>query len=67
MGIFNLPFKDSKSLITFLKLVPDLPLEEAYKLSKKVSNHSMDLILLVAPTTPFERMKQISNHTKGFT
>ena len=27
----------------------------------------MDLILLVAPTTPFERMKQISNHTKGFT
>ena len=27
----------------------------------------MDLILLVAPTTPFERMKEISNHTKGFT
>ena len=22
---------------------------------------------MVAPTTPFERMKQISNHTKGFT
>ena len=48
-------------------IVPDLPLEEAYKYSKIVSNHSMDLILLVAPTTPFERMKQISNHTKGFT
>ncbi len=48
-------------------IVPDLPLEEAYKFSKLVSNHSMDLILLVAPTTPFERMKQISNHTKGFT
>ena len=48
-------------------IVPDLPLEEAYKFSKTVSNHSMDLILLVAPTTPFERMKQISNHTKGFT
>jgi len=48
-------------------IVPDLPLEEAYKFSKNVSNHSMDLILLVAPTTPFERMKQISNHTKGFT
>ena len=27
----------------------------------------MDLILLVAPTTPFERMKKISNNTKGFT
>ena len=48
-------------------IVPDLPLEEAYKFSKIVSNHSMDLILLVAPTTPIERMKQISNHTKGFT
>ena len=48
-------------------IIPDLPLEEAYKFSKIVSNHSMDLILLVAPTTPLERMKQISNHTKGFT
>jgi tryptophan synthase alpha chain len=48
-------------------IIPDLPLEEAYKFSKIVSKHSMDLILLVAPTTPFERMKQISNHTKGFT
>ena len=48
-------------------IIPDLPLEEAYKFSKIVSNHSMDLILLVAPTTPFARMKRISNHTKGFT
>ena len=48
-------------------IIPDLPLEEAYKFSEIVSNHSMDLILLVAPTTPFERMKQISDHTKGFT
>ena len=48
-------------------IIPDLPLEEAYKFSKVVSNNSMDLILLVAPTTPFERMKNISNHTKGFT
>ena len=48
-------------------IIPDLPLEEAYKFSKIVSNHSMDLVLLVAPTTPFERMKKISNNTKGFT
>ena len=48
-------------------IIPDLPLEEAYKYSQIVSSHSMDLILLVAPTTPFERMKKISNHTKGFT
>jgi tryptophan synthase alpha chain len=48
-------------------IIPDLPLEEAYRFSKIISDYSMDLILLVAPTTPFERMKEISNHTKGFT
>ena len=48
-------------------IIPDLPLEEAYEFSKIVSTYSMDLILLVAPTTPFERMKKISKHTKGFT
>ena len=40
-------------------IIPDLPLEEAYRFSEIVSNHSMDLILLVARTTHFERMKQI--------
>ena len=48
-------------------IIPDLPLEEAYKFSEIVSTYSMDLILLVAPTTPFERMKIISKKTKGFT
>ena len=48
-------------------IIPDLPLEEAYKFSKIVGKYSMDLILLVAPTTPFERMKIISNNTRGFT
>ncbi len=48
-------------------IIPDLPLEEAYKFSEIVANHSMDLILLVAPTTPLERMKKISHYTKGLT
>ncbi len=48
-------------------IIPDLPLEEAYKFSKIISSYHIDLILLVAPTTPFERMKMISNNTKGFT
>ena len=48
-------------------IIPELPLEEAYKFSEIVSKYSMDLILLVAPTTPFERMKTISQNTKGFT
>ena len=48
-------------------IIPDLPLEEAYKFSKVVATFSMDLILLVAPTTPSERMKIISKNTRGFT
>ena len=48
-------------------IIPDLPLEEASKFSKTISSYFIDLILLVAPTTPFERMKIISNNTKGFT
>ena len=48
-------------------IIPDLPLEEASKFSKIISSYFIDLILLVAPTTPFERMKSISNKTKGFT
>ena len=48
-------------------IIPDLPLEEAYKFSEIVANHSMDLILLVAPTTPLERMKKICLRSKGFT
>ena len=48
-------------------IIPDLPLEEACKFSEIISSYSIDLILLVAPTTPFERMEMISNNTKGFT
>ena len=48
-------------------IIPDLPLEEAYKFSKIIRNYCMDLILLVAPTTPSQRMKTISNNTRGFT
>ncbi len=48
-------------------VVPDLPLEEAQKLSKFASKRNLDLVLLVAPTTPKERMKIIANNSKGFT
>ena len=48
-------------------IIPDLPLEEAKKFSKIISTYSIDLILLVAPTTPYERMKMISKNTRGFT
>ena len=48
-------------------VVPDLPLEEAEKLSKIAESHKIDLILLVAPTTPKDRMKRIAETSNGFT
>jgi tryptophan synthase alpha chain len=48
-------------------VVPDLPLEEAEKLSSIASDHGLDLVLLVAPTTPADRMGCIAAASRGFT
>ena len=48
-------------------VVPDLPLEEAEKLSAIAADHGLDLVLLVAPTTPAERMARIHAASRGFT
>ncbi len=48
-------------------VVPDLPLEEAETLSTIAAGHGLDLVLLVAPTTPPERMARIAASSRGFT
>jgi tryptophan synthase alpha chain len=48
-------------------VVPDLPLEEAEKLSPIAAAQGLDLVLLVAPTTPPERMARIHTASRGFT
>lgn len=48
-------------------VVPDLPLEEAEKLSPIAAAHGLDLVLLVAPTTPLDRMVRIHGTSRGFT
>jgi len=48
-------------------VVPDLPLEEAENLSKIAASKAIDLVLLVAPTTPNDRMKKIAETSSGFT
>lgn len=48
-------------------VVPDLPLEEAEKLSALATGRGLDLVLLVAPTTPPERMARIHAASRGFT
>jgi tryptophan synthase alpha chain len=47
-------------------LVVDLPFEEAGELTGKWPGKDLDLILLVAPTTPRERMEQIALNASGF-
>jgi tryptophan synthase alpha chain len=48
-------------------VVPDLPLEEAEKLSPIAAAAGLDLVLLVAPTTPAARMARIHAASRGFT
>ena len=48
-------------------VVPDLPLEEAERLSPLAAERGLDLVLLVAPTTPPGRMARIAERSRGFT
>ena len=48
-------------------VVPDLPLEEAERFSSISSERGLDLVLLVAPTSPKDRIKRIAQTSKGFT
>ena len=47
-------------------IVPDLPPEEAGLLKAACAAHDVDLIFLVAPNTPPERLKMIEQETSGF-
>lgn len=47
-------------------IVPDLPPEEAGPLQEACTAHEVDLIFLVAPNTPPERLEMIEQETSGF-
>ncbi|MBC8014748.1 MAG: tryptophan synthase subunit alpha [Sporomusaceae bacterium] len=47
-------------------IVPDLPLEESQLLSQVCRQAGIDLIQLVAPTTPKERLVKICQKAQGF-
>ncbi|MGV8175468.1 MAG: tryptophan synthase subunit alpha [Methanothrix sp.] len=47
-------------------IVPDLPPEEAGPLKEACKKVGVDLIFLVAPNTPAERLKMIEQETEGF-
>jgi tryptophan synthase alpha chain len=47
-------------------IIPDMPPEEAGELQAAASAHGLDLIMMVAPTTPEERVAQIVARASGF-
>lgn len=47
-------------------VVPDLPLEEAETLVKPALAEGVEVVLLVAPTTPGDRIKAIASQSQGF-
>ena len=47
-------------------VVPDLPLEESGALLKSAQERGVEVTLLVAPTTPPERIQAIALQTQGF-
>jgi tryptophan synthase alpha chain len=47
-------------------VVPDLPLEESTTLLEPASLMGIEVIMLVAPTSPPDRMKAIANSAQGF-
>ncbi len=47
-------------------LLTDLPLEEAGEFSRALAASSLDLILLVAPTSTDERLRMIADRASGF-
>mmetsp|Transcript_1332 Transcript_1332/g.3100 ORF Transcript_1332/g.3100 Transcript_1332/m.3100 type:complete len:329 (-) Transcript_1332:267-1253(-) len=47
-------------------LIPDIPLEETYEVSRICKENGVDLVLLSTPTTPIERMTKIAEASNGF-
>jgi tryptophan synthase alpha chain len=57
---------DSKSAGFDALLLPDLPLPEARQVCEKIQGSGLDTVLLVAPTTPPQRRKEIAALCSGF-
>ncbi len=47
-------------------IVPDLPPEEGVALEQVTRKHSLDLIYLLAPTSTEERIKVVTERSRGF-
>jgi tryptophan synthase alpha chain len=64
-GLDNFLAEASKAGVDGL-IVPDLPLDETREYSRLARKHSLDTILLAAPTTPHNRVEDLVRHSSGF-
>ena len=47
-------------------IVPDLPMEESKEWARACADHDVATVLMVAPSTPVERVREIASATQGF-
>jgi tryptophan synthase alpha chain len=74
MGYYNPIFRMGEPKFTSMAakkgadglIVPDLPLEESHHLRQCCLRDGMDLVQLVAPTTPDDRMRRIASSSSGY-
>jgi tryptophan synthase alpha chain len=74
MGYYNPIFRMGESEFAIMAaqkgadglIVPDLPMEESHHLRKCCIREGMDLVQLVAPTTPDDRMREIASSSSGY-
>ncbi len=74
MTYYNIPFKYGiEPFVSAMAkgglrgaIIPDLPPEEGKEYLRAMEEHDLSPILIYSPTTPFERMKYLSLHARGF-
>jgi tryptophan synthase alpha chain len=59
-------FRDARSSGVDAVILPDLPPEEAGEFQEAAGAAGVDLVFLIAPTTPDERVKRIDAASSGF-
>jgi len=64
-GVSNF-FRDAQSSGVDAVILPDLPPEEADAIRKEALSREVDLVFLIAPTTPDERIRHIDRLSGGF-
>jgi tryptophan synthase alpha chain len=59
-------FKEARRVGVDGLIVPDLPVEEGTEFASLAKRHRIDLVFLVAPTTPPDRTQKILSLSEGF-